>query len=125
MAQHHVRTGESADAIPALREAVAHSYDQGDMTATNGAIHSAVVALAELSCDDAGATCAGALFAGLFARFFVDDRTGAHTRAIAALRDHLGPERYDAAYARGAAADYDEIVAIMLSTFDDLLAELG
>ena len=47
---------------------------------------------------------------------------GTH-QPLAALRYRIGAARYDAACARGAAADYDEIVAFMLSTFDHILVE--
>jgi predicted ATPase/class 3 adenylate cyclase len=124
MAQHHITTDNPADAILVLREAVAHSYDAGDMNSNIGATAVAILALAGLGRDDAGATCAGAHIAGVFATFFAIDALPGARQALAALRDRLGAERYDAAYTRGAAADYDEIVAFMLSTFDDILAEL-
>jgi len=38
MARHDITTGNPATAIPFLREAVAHGYDQGDMNAAVNAI---------------------------------------------------------------------------------------
>jgi len=67
----------------------------------------------------------GALEAGVFAEFFMLEGIPGTAEAIAALRERLGPERFDAAHARGAAAEYDEIVAYMLATFDDILTETG
>jgi hypothetical protein len=121
----HVSAGNGTAAISGLRESVAHSFGAGDMNSNVAAAGSAVLALTALGHDDAGATCVGALDAGVFADFFMLEGIPGVAEAVATLRERLGPERFDAAHARGAAAEYDEIVAYMLATFDDILTETG
>jgi predicted ATPase/class 3 adenylate cyclase len=123
MAQLHLATGRPLAAIGALREAIAHSHDAGDMISNISAFGVAVLGLATMGRDREATTCAGACIAGAFAPFILMDGFPGFDEAIASLRGRLGVADYDAAYGRGGAADYDEIVPYMLATFDEVLAE--
>ena len=118
----HLSAGDPAGTIPVLREAVAHSYDAGDMNSNGSALGVASMALAGLGLPAAAATCVGSLADGVFASFFFDDPTGRLEEALTGAREQLGDERYEAAYSRGAVADYDDIIGFVLTTFDDVLA---
>jgi predicted ATPase/class 3 adenylate cyclase len=123
MAQLHLATGRPLAAIGALREAIAHSHGAGDMISNISAFGVAVLGLAAMGRDREATTCAGACIAGVFAPFILMDGFPGFDEAIASLRGRLRADDYDAAYGRGGAADYNELVAYLLTTFDEVLAE--
>jgi predicted ATPase len=117
LAQNHLADGRVHDAVRALREAVAHNRDSGDMNANTSATAVATLALVAAGRDREAATCAGASVDGVFAPYFVADGWRGAEDGIAPLR-----EQFSAAFAEGAAAEYDEIVAFLLATLDEILA---
>jgi predicted ATPase/class 3 adenylate cyclase len=124
LAHQHVAAGRPATAIPALREAVAHSYQAGDQVSVIGATIDSIVAFAALGLDVPVATCTGALVAGAFAPVgYVYDAGGKRDETLAAARENLGDEQFDAAYAHGTVVGYDGIIDFMLATFDAIEAE--
>jgi hypothetical protein len=121
IAHQLIATDNAAEALPLLREAVAHSNDAGDMISAMGATLEATLAFAGLGLDIAGATCAGTLVSGVFASS-VGSFAETSKATFAAMRQRLGNERYDAAFAHGAVANYADVVAFVIATFDEALA---
>jgi hypothetical protein len=114
------RAGRAPDAAAAVREAIAHSDEIGDRAWIQSPMNSALRLLAAQGEEEAAIVIAGALLEGWFRELvltFESDvaQRGAILRAAEAA---LGPERYAAARARGAAMTYEEAVGYALGELD-------
>ncbi len=128
LAHLRARLRERAPAIEALREGVVRARDTGQSVMLAFVLSCGVSVAANLDAPELAAMLGGAVTDGPLAglTFLVDplvlaDRQGLLDHA----RAQLGPDRYDAAYAAGAAMSDRELIASTLAELDRLFAEAG
>jgi predicted ATPase/class 3 adenylate cyclase len=120
--------GEHAPAITALREGIVRGYDTGQVpNLLSYTLGYGVSAATNLGAWELAATLGGALTGGPLVWMVYGDPAHVAERdaALDRARVQLGPERYDAAHATGAAMSYEELIAYTLAELDGLLAEAG
>jgi len=122
LAVQRARRGERDQAIDALREAIRHTRDGGDVPNVVGALDDAIVVAAHLEAPLLGAILAGALLESPLALFVVStrDEDEERQRSIDQIRQALGPTSYDAAFRRGVEMPYEALVAFVLAELDAL-----
>jgi predicted ATPase len=114
------RSGDSAGAARAAREAIAHSHEIGDRAWLQAPINSALRLLWTAGGAEAAAVLAGALIDGWFHELVLTLRADVSSRdeALRAAAATLGPGPYEAARSRGAAMSYEEVIAYVLAELD-------
>jgi hypothetical protein len=113
--------GDRVGALSQLRAAIALCHDIGVRVNLGLAVERAVAILVSLCEDSLAATCAGIVQSQSVTRFRSlpeIDRTAAQ------IAERLGPDAYQAAFARGAALTYEEVAPTLLAELDRLLATL-
>jgi hypothetical protein len=121
LALHHSEFGRYSEALGELRESIDHSTRAGDLVTNLTAMNFASLVFARAGVDEAAAVLVGSSYAGLLARGYnVDDLPRAAT-AVQALGQRLGAQRWREATERGAAMDYDELLAFSVGALDDAL----
>lgn len=112
------KRGDLSGARDRLREAIVHTYQVADYNELAGVLVIATTVLANAGIPEQIAVVGGFVTDGVVADFAVtfdgperDEQIEAQTRA----RTELGSDAYDAAYARGAAMSYEEIVDLTLA----------
>jgi predicted ATPase/class 3 adenylate cyclase len=117
------RAGDPAEALKRLGESVERSHHEADMGFLVGAVAAGVIVFEALGLRETAASLVGIGLHGPFAHLNVGV---ASTRAglpgvIARLRGDLGDDAFDAATARGAEMNADQIVSFTVSSIDDAL----
>jgi hypothetical protein len=116
------RSGDRAMALNRLREAVAHSHDDGDPPSTSGSMNVALIALSLLGEDELACRIGGAVSGPLRALVIgspSDMRE--RDRALENVAERLGEQAFRAAMAAGDSMTYDEVVSHVLRELDSLL----
>jgi tetratricopeptide (TPR) repeat protein len=115
-AKLRARAGDRFGALSQLREAIAICHDRGSRVNLGSAVERAVAILASLRDDSLAATCAGIVQSQSVTTFPSQiDHTAAR------IAERLGPDAYQAAFARGAALAYEEVAPTLLADLDQLL----
>ena len=126
LAKLRARRGERTSAMEALREGVARAHDTGQKSFLFGGVLTyAVSVAADLDAWEFAATLGAAVTDGPLAEpAWVDPDERADRQAtLDDARERLGPDRYDAAHATGAAMSYEQTVEYTLAELDRRLAE--
>ena len=118
------RGGDRPGALSALREAIAHAYDDADPPGTAGAIHLAALGAVALRDDDFACTLAGGL-RGALAPFLLETPRDTHELGaqLDAARQRMGDQPFRDALARGQAMSYDELIGYALLELDRFIAD--
>ncbi|HXY92986.1 MAG TPA: adenylate/guanylate cyclase domain-containing protein [Acidimicrobiia bacterium] len=120
--------GERSDpeAVRSIAEAVAFAHDVGSRITLMGVLDYSVDVLVAFARAEAAAIVDGALVAGRIVALnpVEGPELERRERSRARGRDELGSAEYDEAFARGAAMEYDELLAYLRAEFDALLSEL-
>jgi predicted ATPase/class 3 adenylate cyclase len=118
-AQLRARAGDRIAALTHLRGAIAADHDMGARASAGFTLERAIVVLARLGDDELAAMCAGIVQAEIVASFRTLPQAD---RSAARVAERLGPDAYAAAYARGAALNYEAVAPMLLTALNDLLA---
>ena len=113
LAIHHSRLGQHAEALAELRESIDHST-RSDLVANLTAMGFASIVFARAGSDDAAAVCAGSASNGFLTAAHSLARLPGSDTVVPALERRLGPQRWREATERGAAMDYDELLAFVI-----------
>ena len=103
--------------FPNCGTSIAICHDRGSRVNLGSAVERAVAILASLRDDSLAATCAGIVQSQSVTTFPLPvDHTD-----VTWIAERLGPDAYQAAFARGAALAYEEVAPTLLADLDQLL----
>jgi predicted ATPase/class 3 adenylate cyclase len=118
--------GDDVRALRTLRESITTSQDKGDASMLVTCVAYAIQIMARAGRADGSALAAGAAIDGpaaFFGTLPAHEQTD-HEWAQARARELLGPERYDARRAEGAAMPVADVAAQLLRAIDDAIDEI-
>ena len=118
-AQLRARSGDRVAALSHLRTAIANDHDIGFRSGIAFTMERAIVIFASLRDDELAATCAGIVQTQVVSTFRTLPQVD---RTAARVAERMGPDDYQAAFARGASLTYEAVAPIILAALDDLLA---
>jgi hypothetical protein len=124
VARHRIASDDVRGALTALRDAIAHCHHYGEAPQLVGFVNETIVALARTHHRELAAVFVGVVDSGGFAGLQMMWNPDRLAGVINDSRDALGPERYTAAFERGAAIPADDAVGFVLDELDRLRDEL-
>lgn len=119
LALRHAMVGRTAESLAELRASIEHSTRANDLVSNISALTFAAVALARAGVDDAAAVCVGSSRAGFLSRNIQAFHPRGAQETFAEVERRLGPRRWLEATDRGAAMEYDELMAFVVDALDD------
>jgi hypothetical protein len=129
VSQLRLRVGDLAGSLDAVIEGGRFAAEIGNRHSFVTNLWYALELLAELGADEFGAVADGATGAGanaIPARLpITGEHAEGHNDAVAALRERLGDEAYDALHRRGLAMTYEELVEYATAELQTLATAIG
>jgi predicted ATPase/class 3 adenylate cyclase len=125
LAQLRAAAHDPVGALEALRMALAHAVETGNLSSVSGSLQRALALLVDLDQAELAAALAGASAQGALATLglLTEEEQRNERSAIDAARIRIGVNDYDRAFTRGAAMAPDDVVAYALRELDRVLAE--
>jgi tetratricopeptide (TPR) repeat protein len=126
VARLRARSGDRAAALHALRAALVDSDHVGFRPIVTEVLGPGAEILIRVGRPATAVTLSGSVLDGALAEIMVSsDRNAELERMLAGVREELGPDEYDRAFARGAVMSYEEIVEFVLDDLQLAAPEAG